>query len=106
MNLSNLEFILKTTFTSYFYKKRFTFCDKLPQFTYEIKNNDLLNFKNICVIKNKDNSISTNWFRKKSFSGRFLNYFPLHPLHQKIGIIKNLVDSAILDNDKNSIKTI
>ena len=54
---------------------------------------------NISVIKNSDNSISTNWIRKKTFSGRFLNYFSLYPLHQKIGIIKNLVDSAILLND-------
>ena len=54
---------------------------------------------NISVIKNSDNSISTNWFRKETFSGRFLNYFSLHPLHQKIGIIKNLVYSAILLSD-------
>ena len=54
---------------------------------------------NISVIKNSDNSISTNWFRKETFSDRFLNYFSRHPLHQKIGIIKNLVDSPILLSD-------
>ena len=62
---------------------------KRLQFTYELENNDCLNFLNILVIKNSDGSISTNWFRKESFSGRFLNYFSLHPLHQKIGIIEN-----------------
>ena len=73
---------------------------KRLQFTYEIENNNCLHILNILVIKNKDNSISTNWFRKKTFSGRFLNYFSLHPLHKKISIIKNLVDSAILLSDK------
>ena len=34
-----------------------------------------------------------------TISGRFLNYFSSNPLHQKIGIIKNLVDSAILLSD-------
>ena len=47
-------------------------------------------------MKNEDNSIKTNWFRKNTYSGRFLNYFSNHPLQHKIGIIKNLVDSAIL----------
>ena len=29
-----------------------------------------------------------------------MDYYSLHPLHQKIGIIKNLVDSAILLSDR------
>ena len=69
------------------------------QFTYEIENNNCLNFLNVLVIRNSDNSISTNWFRKNTFSGRFLNYFSSNPLHQKIGIIKSLVDSAISLSD-------
>ena len=53
------------------------------------------------MIKNDDNSIKTNCFRKKTYSGRFLNYFSNHPLQQKIGTIKNLVDSAILFANKS-----
>ena len=34
--------------------------------------------------------------KKKSFSGRFLSYFSSYPLHIKVGIIENLVDSVIL----------
>ena len=68
--------------------------------TYELENNYCLNFLNILFIKNSDNSISTNWFREESFFGRFFNYFFLHLLHQKVGIIKNLVDSASLLSDK------
>ena len=73
---------------------------KRLQFTYEIENNNCLHFFNGFVIKNNDGNISTSWFRKKSFSGRFLSYFLSHPLHKKIGIIENLVDSAILLSDK------
>ena len=56
---------------------------KRLQFTYELENNNCLNFLNILVIKNSDNSISTNWFRKETFSARFLNYFSLHPYYMK-----------------------
>ena len=72
------------------------------QFTYEIENvHNFINFFNLTIIKNEDNSIKTNWFRKNTYSGRFLNYFSNHPLQHKIGIIKNLVDSAILFADKS-----
>ena len=50
----------------------------------------MLKFFEYFSCQNSDSSISTNWFKKESFSGRFLNYFSLHPLHQKIGIIKIL----------------
>ena len=63
---------------------------KRLQFIYKLENNDCLKFLNILVIKNSDSSISTNWFRKESFSG--------------IGIIKNLVDSAILLSDKKFLQ--
>ena len=55
---------------------------KRLQFTYDLENNNCLNFLNISVIKHSDNSILTNCFRKETFSGRFHNYFSLHPLHQ------------------------
>ena len=83
----------------YYILTMFNSYHKRLQFTYELENNNCLNFLNISVIKNSDNTISTNWFRKETFSGRFLNYFSLHPLHQKIGIIKNLVDFTILLSD-------
>ena len=35
---------------------------KRLQFTYELENNNFFNFLNISVIKNSDDSISTNWF--------------------------------------------
>ena len=72
---------------------------KRLQFAHELENYNCLNFLNISVIKNRDNSISTNWFRKERFLVDFLIIF-LYIYHiKKIGIIKNLVDSAILLSD-------
>ena len=51
--------------------------------------------------KKEDNSITTNWFRKNTYSGRFLNYFSNHPLQRRMGKIKDFVDSAILLADKS-----
>ena len=51
---------------------------------------------NIKIIKCKDGTILTDWHRKDTYSGRFINLFSNHPIKQKSAIIKNLVDSAIL----------
>ena len=66
------------------------------KFTYEIEFENTLSFLNLLMIKNEDSMIETNWHRKNTFSGRYLNYFSNHPLKQKIAIIINLVDTAIL----------
>ena len=71
------------------------------KFTYEVEKNNYLNFLNISLIRKHNNSIITNWYRKDTDSGKFLNFFFLkHPTHQKIWVIKNLVDQAILLSDK------
>ena len=61
---------------------------KRLRFTYEIENN---NFLNVLVIKNNDGSIPTNWFRKKSFSGRFLSYFHHFLYIKKLVLLKTLL---------------
>ena len=66
------------------------------KFTYELEFENTLSFLNLLIIKKKDGIIETNWHRKNTFSGRYSNYFSNHPLQQKIAIIKNLVDTAIL----------
>ena len=58
------------------------------KFTFEIENNNSIPFRNILIIRNNDNTIFTNWYRKNTFSGRFLNYFSTHPIKHKINIIK------------------
>ncbi|EFN72420.1 hypothetical protein EAG_02276, partial [Camponotus floridanus] len=41
----------------------------------------------------------TNWFRKPTWSGRYINFYSNHPLKYKINTIYNLVDHAILLSD-------
>ena len=65
-------------------------------FTYESEFENTFSFLNLLMIKNEDGTIDTNWHRKNTFSGRYLNYFSNHPLKPKIAIIKNLVDTAII----------
>jgi hypothetical protein len=52
----------------------------------------------------------TNWHRKPTFSGRYVNYFSNHPLRYKNNTITSLVDHAILLSDKqfhnSNIKTV
>ena len=62
------------------------------KFTMEVQNNNKqIPFLDLLLIRNDDGSIDTNWYNKPSNSGRLLNYFSNHPLHQKINIIMNLL---------------
>ena len=61
------------------------------KFTYEVKNNNSLNFLNVSVIRDGQN-LTSNWYRKHTFSGKYINYFSVYPNVCKINTIKNLVD--------------
>jgi len=53
------------------------------KFTIEMEDNgNHLNFLDLTIIK-KNNSLIFNWFRKPTFSGRFLNFYSHHPFNQK-----------------------
>ena len=69
--------------------------DKNLQFTVEIAQNNSINFLDIKIIINNQRQIITNWYRKPTFSGRYLNFNSHHPLNNKIAIIYGLVDRAI-----------
>ena len=77
--LNNKIEIVTSVFNSYH--------DRL-KFIYEVEKNNSLNFLNISLIRNQDNSIITNWYRKDTDSGRFLNFFSKHLTHQKMWVIK------------------
>lgn len=61
------------------------------QFTLEKSDKNVLNFLDVTLIL-KDNCLTMDWFHKKTFSGRYLNFFSQHPLNQKRGTIFGLVD--------------
>lgn len=79
------------------------------KFTYETELNNSLNFLNTTVCKD-NNKLITNWYRKPTFSGRYINYFSNHPIKYKINTIINLVDHAILLSDQrfhdSNLKTV
>ncbi|KAI4476631.1 hypothetical protein M0804_013410 [Polistes exclamans] len=60
------------------------------QFTIEIEDNGTLLFLDVKVIRNKDRTISTNWYVKPTSSVRCINYYSNHPLSQRIETIKGL----------------
>ena len=64
-------------------------------FTMELEKDSKLNFLDISVHRDVDGGISTNWYRKPTYSGRVLNYLSDHPCQHKIGIIKSLNDNAV-----------
>ena len=64
------------------------------QFTVELMHNNIINFLDMQLIVQED-SIITNWYRKPTHSGRYLNYYSHHPITQKIGIVYSLVDYSI-----------
>ena len=71
------------------------------QFTTEMEKDSRLSFLETIVIRTDNNRIITNWYRKPTYSGRYLNYFLHQPLNQKISIIYMLVDEAIKLSHKN-----
>ena len=68
------------------------------QFTIERETNNSINFLDIQLIRT-NNKIITNWYRKSTASGRYINYHSHHPETQKIAIVYSLVDKAIKLSD-------
>jgi len=65
------------------------------KFTMEMNGEgDILSFLDLTIIK-KDNALIFDWFRKPSFSGRFLNFYSHHPFTHKRGTIYSLIDRVI-----------
>jgi len=64
------------------------------KFTLEV-GGDVLNFLDLTLIK-KEGRLIFNWYRKPTFSGRFLNFHSHHPFLHKKGTIISLIDRVIL----------
>jgi len=75
--------------------------DKFNSFHHRLKftmemgdNGNYLNFLDLTITK-KNNSLYFNWFRKPTFSGRFLNFYSHHPFNHKRGTMYSLIDRVI-----------
>jgi len=64
------------------------------KFTCETEVNRCLNFLDINVII-VNNRIITDWYQKKTSSGRYLSFHSNHPINHKVGTINNLIDRAV-----------
>jgi len=64
-------------------------------FTMEMEcGGDKLNFLDLTIIK-RENTLIFDWFRKPTFSGRFLNYHSHHPFTHKRGTMYSLIDRVL-----------
>lgn len=68
---------------------------KRLKFTVELENNGCLNFLDTTIIREK-NFLVYDWYRKLTFSGRYLHFNSHHPLNKKIATIIGLADRALL----------
>jgi len=67
------------------------------QFTLELENKGSLNFLDLSLIVSRD-TLVLDWYRKDTYSGRYLSYYSGHFLCHKIGTIYSnyLADRAML----------
>ena len=83
---SNAEDVVIQTFNSY---------HKKLQFTIEREENNKIAFLDMEIIRDDRGNLYTNWYTKPTDAGRILNYKSVHPAHQKIAIIKNMLHRAV-----------
>ena len=76
-----------------------TFHPKL-QFTYEIENDSReIDFLDIKIKINYDNSITTLWCTKKTWSARYLNFNSFSSIKHKKNVVTAILDRAITFTD-------
>ena len=70
------------------------------EFALEKELNGAINFLDATITRKQNKKLSFNWYRKPTWSGRYLNFNSHHPLRYKKSVINNLVDRAVLLSDK------
>lgn len=69
------------------------------KFTIEKEINKSINFLDVTISYNENGTISTNWFTKKVWSGRYLNFESSVPSRYKKSVVNSLTDRAVLLSD-------
>ena len=62
------------------------------KFTYEEESEGSLPFFDTLRVRKEDGTIKLLVYRKKTHTDQYLNFSSHHPLHQKLGVIKTLLD--------------
>ena len=69
------------------------------KFTLEKEVDGTINFLDVSIMRKQNRKLSFNWYRKPTWSDRYLNFNSHHPLRNKKSVINNLVDRAVLVSD-------
>lgn len=88
--------LLLTTFNNF---------NKHIKFTIEMENDNHIPFLDVSLHRNNDGSISTDWFHKKTWSGRYLHFSSWLPKSYKRNTISILTEKVIRLSDRKFQKT-
>ena len=62
------------------------------KFTYEKESEGRIPFLDTYIVKREDGTVKLLVYRKPTHTDQYLNYNSHHPLHQKLGVIRTLLD--------------
>ena len=62
------------------------------EFTYEQESDGSLPFLDTLIVRKTDGTIKLQVYRKPTHTDQYLNYQSHHPVHQKLGVVRTLMD--------------
>ena len=62
------------------------------KFTYEEENNGSISFLDTEITRKPDGSLKLSIYRKATHTNHYLQFQSHHPLHQKLGVVRTLLD--------------
>ena len=76
------------------------------KFTKELKSEGTLSFLDVAVIRKTDGTLSTDIYRKPTYTGRYLSFTSHHPLNQNLSIARTLYSRAnnIISDENKKIQ--